>query len=44
MIHSIVRSPCSYFDITPSGNLNNIFSNDLGILDKFMANTFIDIL
>ena len=33
MIHGLVRSPSSYFDITPTGQLNNRFSNDLGVLD-----------
>lgn len=37
MIHRLVRSPCSYFDITPSGRLNNKFSNDLGIMDNLLA-------
>ena len=37
MIHGLVRSPCSYFDITPSGRLNNKFSNDLGIMDNLLA-------
>ena len=37
MIHSVVRSPCSYFDVTPSGTLNNRFSSDLGILDDNLA-------
>lgn len=43
MIHGLIRSPCSYFGITSSGKLNNIFSNDLGILDKFMAIILVDI-
>ena len=34
MIHGLVRSPSSYFDITPTGQLNNRFSNDLGVLDS----------
>ena len=33
MIHSLVRSPSSYFDVTPSGILNNRFSSDMGVLD-----------
>jgi ABC-type multidrug transport system fused ATPase/permease subunit len=37
MIHSVVRSPCSYFDVTPSGTLTNRFSSDLGILDDNLA-------
>ena len=39
MIHSVVRSPCSYFDIIPSGTLNNRFSSDLGILDHDLSDT-----
>ena len=34
MIQSIVRSPCSYFDSTPSGMLLNKLSNDLGTIDN----------
>ena len=34
MIHGLVRSPSFYFDITPTGQLNNRFSNDLGVLDS----------
>ena len=37
MIHGLVRSPCWYFDITPSGRLTNRFSNDLGIMDNMVA-------
>jgi ATP-binding cassette subfamily C (CFTR/MRP) protein 4 len=36
MIHGLVRSPSFYFDITPTGRLNNKFSNDLGILDNML--------
>ena len=35
-------SPCSYFDITPSGRLNNKFSNDLGIMDNLLAFFLLD--
>ena len=34
MIHSIVRSPSSFFDETPSGILVNKLSNDLGTIDN----------
>lgn len=44
MIHGIVRSPSSYFDITPSGRLNNKFSNDLGVLDSTLFYIFTDCL
>jgi ABC-type multidrug transport system fused ATPase/permease subunit len=37
MIHGLVRSPSYYFDITPTGRLNNKFSNDLGILDNMLS-------
>ena len=37
MIHGLVRSPSYYFDITPTGRLNNKFSNDLGIMDNMLA-------
>ena len=37
MIHGLVRSPSFYFDITPTGRLNNKFSNDLGIMDNMLA-------
>lgn len=42
MIHNILRCPSSYFDITPTGKLNNIFSNDLGVMDNLMAFILID--
>jgi ABC-type multidrug transport system fused ATPase/permease subunit len=37
MIHGLIRSPSSYFDITPTGRLNNKFSNDLGLLDNMLS-------
>ena len=37
MIHGLVRSPSSYFDTTPTGQLNNKFSNDLGIMDNTLV-------
>ena len=37
MIHGLVRSPSFYFDITRTGQLNNKFSNDLGIMDNMLA-------
>ena len=42
MIQSIMRTPCSYFDMTPSGRLVNKFSNDLGLMDSLMAFVFVD--
>ena len=44
MIHGLVRSPCSYFDQTPSGRLTNKFSNDLGILDNNLVFVLTDSL
>lgn len=44
MIHGLVRSPCSYFDITPTGRLNNKFSNDLGIMDNIIAFVLVDVI
>lgn len=42
MLHGLVRSPVSYFDITQSGQLTNKFSNDLGFMDYMFAYIFID--
>ncbi len=42
MIHGLVRSPSFYFDITPTGRLNNKFSNDLGILDNILGFVLVD--
>ena len=36
MIESLIRSPSSFFDVTPSGRLVNNFSNDLGIMDNLL--------
>ena len=41
MVMGIVRSPLSYFDVTPSGQITNKFSNDLGLLDNLLALTLI---
>ena len=40
----MVRSPTSYFDVTPSGQLISRFSNDLGILDTALGFIFIDVM
>lgn len=37
MIHGMVRSHSSYFDITSTGLLNNKFSTDFGILDNLLV-------
>lgn len=44
MIHSLVRCPSSYFDVTPTGKLLNNFSNDLGILDDTLAIVSLDVI
>ena len=44
MIHTIVRCPGSFFDKTPSGQLINKFSNDLGVIDNIMIFGLIDTL
>lgn len=40
MLNSLLRSPSSFFDSTPSGMLINKFSNDLGLLDRSLAPAF----
>ena len=42
MVKAIVRCPGSFFDKTPSGQLINKFSNDLGIIDNTMIFGLID--
>ena len=42
MIHGLVRSPSGYFDVTSSGQLNNRFSNDIGVMDYVFAQILID--
>lgn len=37
MVNKILRSPISYFDYTPSGQIINKFSNDIGIMDYVLA-------
>ena len=44
MVMGIVRSPLSYFDVTPSGQITNKFSNDLGILDNEVAPALVYVL
>ena len=44
MIHSLLRSPSHYFDLTPTGQITNKFSNDLGILDNTMAFVLNDVI
>lgn len=42
MIHGLISSPASYFDVTSSGQLNSAFSNDLGIMDNVLIPVLID--
>ena len=44
MLIGLIRSPLSYFDITPSGQLTNRFSNDLGALDIHVSGCFVELL
>ena len=44
MIYGLVRSSCSYFDTTPTGQLASKFSNDIGILDNSMPITLVEII
>ena len=44
MVNGIVRSPGTFFDVTPSGTLINKFSNDLGILDNSLGFAIMDML
>ena len=44
MVHGLVRSPSYFFDITPTGRLNNKFSNDLGVMDNTLAFVLTDSL
>ena len=42
MLKMIVRCPGNFFDKTPSGQLTNKFSNDLGVIDNTMIFGLID--
>ena len=44
MVQAIVRCPGKFFDKTPSGNLVNKFSNDIGIIDNVLFFGMIDAL
>ena len=44
MVNGIVRSPAKFFDITPPGQLTNVFSNDLGLLDMTLSFSFTDVI
>lgn len=42
MIYKLARSPCSYFDITTTGQLGNKFSGDMGVIDGALAGELVD--
>ena len=44
MIKGLIRCPSSYFDVTPTGQLTNKFSNDLGMLDTGLGFVALDSL
>ena len=44
MIYALIRTPSHYFDLTPTGQITNKFSNDLGILDNLIAFVLIDVV
>jgi ATP-binding cassette, subfamily C (CFTR/MRP), member 4 len=44
MLESLIRSPISFFDSNPVGRILNRFSNDIGVMDKFLNWTFYDCL
>ena len=44
MLHSLVRSPCAFFDVVPTGELASKFSNDLGILDEILGFVAFDVV
>ena len=41
MILAMIRTPLSYFDLTPTGQIINKFANDLGQIDNMMPLTLI---
>jgi len=43
MLNKIIRSPVVFFDINPVGRILNRFSNDIGVLDKFVPHVGLDV-
>jgi len=43
MLDRIVRNPVQFFDTNPLGRILNRFSNDLGVLDRFLPMTLHDV-
>ena len=43
ILENLIKSPQHYFDTTPDGKILNKISNDLGILDGGMTESFADI-
>ena len=41
MVDGLIKSPCKYFDVTPSADLNTRFSNDLGSMDDLLLDVFL---
>ena len=44
MLNRLFQSPMRFFDRNPSGRIINRFSNDMGILDKFLIAGWLDLL
>ena len=44
MLQKVVRSPTVFFDSNPSGRILNRFSNDVGVLDRFLPLALDDVL
>ena len=43
MLNKIIRSPVVFFDLNPVGRILNRFSNDIGVLDKFVPHVGLDV-
>ena len=44
MLDRIVKNPVQFFDTNPLGRILNRFSNDLGVLDKFLPVTSMEVM